>query len=334
MRAEQDGGLDMSAIRVDPRHQPGFERGYRRIVLGTEPARIGRRDSPKPQPRQGAFLSVIVPAKNEAQSLPRLVDEIARALRPLCQASPTAPLGLAGFEILLVDDGSTDDTRACLSGLSARYPELRSVLLCESVGQSGAVAAGMRAARGDWIATLDADLQNDPADLVALWNALPGHDAALGWRTERHDDWSKRITSRWANRIRNWVLGQSIRDTGCSVRIFTRAAALRLPVFDGAHRFFGPLLMREGCRIAQVPVSHRSRTHGKSHYNLMNRSLKVIVDLAGVAWLMRRPLQYRVEMSMSRRPVMPVATPSMPSRRADRDQPLSPFRERLIGQEA
>jgi glycosyltransferase involved in cell wall biosynthesis len=154
--------------------------------------------------------------------------------------------------------------------------------------------AGIRSARGDWIATLDADLQNDPADLVRLWEALPGHDVALGWRAERRDAWSRRIVSRWANRVRNGVLGQSIRDTGCSVRIFPRAAALRLPVFRGVHRFLGPLLLREGCRLVQVPVGHRHRPHGRSHYNLWNRSIQVVIDLLGVAWLLRRPLGYRV----------------------------------------
>src|SRR5262249_41080570 len=141
---------------------------------------------------------------------------------------------------------------------------------------------------------LDADLQNDPADLAALWDELPGHDAALGWRVKREDVWSKRIISRGANRARDWGLGQSIRDTGCSVRVFPREVALRFPIFHGAHRFYGPFLIREGCRIVQRPVSHRARPHGQSHYNIWNRSLKVVVDLFGVAWLMRRPVRYEV----------------------------------------
>jgi hypothetical protein len=110
----------------------------------------------------------------------------------------------------------------------------------------------------------------------------------------RQDVWSKRLISRWANRVRNRVLGQSIRDTGCSVRVFPREVALRLPMFRGGHRFFGPLLLREGCSVVQVPVSHRPRPHGASHYNLWNRSLRVVVDLLGVAWLMRRDVRYQV----------------------------------------
>ncbi len=237
----------------------------------------------------GARLSIIVPAKNEAASLPQLVEEIARAFRPRVASGK-----LGGFEVIVVDDGSTDATPATLTALAADYPELQPIRLASNVGQSGASAAGFRAARGEWVAMLDADLQNDPADLARLWDALPGHDVALGWRIKREDVWSKRVISRWANRVRNKVLGQSIRDTGCSVRIFPRALALRLPMFQGAHRFFGPLLLREGCRVVQVPVTHRPRPHGESHYNFRNRSIKVVVDLLGVAWLLRRPIRFEV----------------------------------------
>src|SRR5262249_38525384 len=149
-------------------------------------------------------------------------------------------------------------------------------------------------ARGDWVATLDADLQNDPADLAVLWDALPGHDAALGWRVTRRGVWSKRGISRWANRGGNRGVGPSIRGTGCSVRVFPREVALRLPMFRGGHRFFGPLLLREGCSVVQVPVAHRPRPHGTSHYTLWNRSVRVVVDLFGVAWLMRRDVRYEV----------------------------------------
>ena len=240
--------------------------------------------------REGT-LSVVVPAKNESESLPQLLDEITRALRPLREDGKS---GLVGFEVLIVDDGSTDETSNVLRDLERLHPELRTVRLASNIGQSGAIAAGFQEARGDWVALLDADLQNDPADLAKLWKELPGHDAVLGWRVKREDVWSKRIVSRWANRIRNGFLGQGIKDTGCSLRIFPRDVALRLPMFQGAHRFFGPLLIREGCDVAQVPVHHRPRPHGTSHYNIWNRSFKVVVDLLGVVWLLRRPLRYRV----------------------------------------
>lgn len=237
------------------------------------------------------FLSVVVPAKNEAASLVQLIDEIAWALRPLSQPGREE---IDGFEIVVVDDASTDSTRLVLQDLALTYPELKAFRLASGGGQSAATMAGIRAARGDWIATLDADLQNDPADLPRLWRALPGHDSVLGWRVKRQDVWSKRLISYWANRFRNTVLRQSIRDTGCSVRIFPRAAALRFPLFDGMHRFFGTLLLREGCRIIQMPVHHRPRSFGQSHYHFWNRSLQVVLDLLGVIWLMRRPLYCQV----------------------------------------
>jgi glycosyltransferase involved in cell wall biosynthesis len=240
--------------------------------------------------QMGSVLSVVVPAHNEAASLVQLVDEITRALRPLCHCTRA----LDDFEIIVIDDGSTDSTRLLLAKLASVYPELRWLVLSSQVGQTAATVAGIRAARGDWIATLDADLQNDPADVARLWTALPGNDAVLGWRVKRKDFWTRRMVSYWSNWLRNIVLWQSIRDTGCSVRIFPRAVALRLPTFYGMHRFFGPLLGREGCRLAQVPVNHRPRSHGRSHYTLWNRSFQVLIDLVGVIWLMHRAVRFQV----------------------------------------
>jgi glycosyltransferase involved in cell wall biosynthesis len=242
-------------------------------------------------PESLSSLSIVVPAKNEAENLPQLTFEIVQALRPLCRSGA---LGLTAFEVLIIDDGSTDQTPDVLSELIDSYPELKWLRLASTQGQSSAIVAGIRAARGNWIATLDADLQNDPADLVRLWRALPGYDGALGWRVSRQDVRSKRIISRLANRVRNVVFGQKIHDTGCSVRIFPRTTALQLPAFHGMHRFIGPLLLREGCQLVQIPVGHRPRLRGCSHYNVWNRSLGVIVDLLGVAWLLRRPMRCRV----------------------------------------
>jgi glycosyltransferase involved in cell wall biosynthesis len=270
----------MSSIRHDPSH-----RSVPSTTGGSRPSSV--------RPRRGP-LSIIIPAKDESASLPQLVLEICQAFRPLVQGKAAQTHRLDEFEIVIVDDGSTDATPAVLNDLARLYPELRPVRLARNVGQSAATAAGFWEARGDWVAQLDADLQNNPADLAMLWEALPGYDAALGWRQKREDVWSKRIISRWANRVRNAVLGQSIKDTGCSVRIFPREAALRFPMFNGVHRFFGPLLLRDGCRIVQVSVNHRPRPHGTSHYNIWNRSLKVVVDLLGVAWLMRRPVRYEL----------------------------------------
>ncbi|RUL81236.1 glycosyltransferase family 2 protein [Tautonia sociabilis] len=270
----------MSTMRPDPSHRPG---GSAHLSPGPAGSSGGLPDE--------ISLSIVVPARNEAEALPLLIEEIARAFRPMVGREPGLGHRLEGFEVILVDDASTDATPEVLSRLAPRYPELRVVRMERNVGQSSAIVAGFREARGRYVATLDADLQNDPGDLARLWDLLPGYDAVLGWRRKREDVWSKRQISRWANRIRNAVLGQSIRDTGCSVRIFPRAVALRLPMFHGAHRFFGPLLLREGCVIRQEPVGHRPRPHGSSHYSLRNRSWTVVVDLFGVAWLMRRPVR-------------------------------------------
>jgi dolichol-phosphate mannosyltransferase len=284
----------MSTRRYDP-SQHASALGLKIRTLRAESTRPGFANRLIEQETSRASLSsglsVVVAARNEACNLPQLIHEIARSLRPLCRG---AARRLAGFEVVVVDDGSTDGTQQVLLELSEVYPELRWVSLATATGQSSATAAGILAARGNWIATLDADLQNDPADLIRLWDALPGHDAVLGWRTTREDVVSKRVISIWANWVRNTVLGQSIRDTGCSVRIFSRAAALRLPLFHGMHRFIGPLLLREGCKLTQVPVKHRPRVNGRSHYNFRNRSFSVAIDLLGVFWLMRRPVRYPV----------------------------------------
>lgn len=274
----------MEHINRYERPPVGARRQSSRMALGDPRSRSDR--------SRLSFLSVVVPAKDEAPSLAQLIDEIVWALRPLCSGRERE---LAGFEIILVDDASKDLTQSVLQGLARHYPELRWLVLAQGLGQSAATMAGIEAAKGEWIATLDADLQNDPADLVRLWRALPcANSAVLGWRVKRQDVWSRRIISLWANSLRNAVLRQSIRDTGCSVRIFPRISALRLPMFYGMHRFFGPLLLREGCKLVQLPVRHRARFHGRSHYNFWNRSLQVAIDLIGVAWLLNRPLRYEV----------------------------------------
>jgi len=298
---ETVGRPAVSHIRFDPMHEPEptSHLHFQKLHGWQSPRKKKAAFSPNEltacEFSSQSSLSVIIPAKNEALSLPRLLLEIILALRSLhTGCSELTPRRVSSFEIIVVDDGSTDSTPLVLAELAGMYPELRSLRLKATVGQSAATVAGFRAARGSWLATLDADLQNDPADLSTLWSALPGHDVALGWRVRRLDVWSKRLVSRLANQVRNLVLGQSIYDTGCSVRIFPRDVALRLPLFEGMHRFFGPLFLREGYRVVQVPVNHRPRAYGHSHYNLWNRLLRVIVDLMGVAWLLRRPVLYQI----------------------------------------
>lgn len=278
--------LPLTTSSVDQYERAPTAQDRRFIGIGT--FRIRRQHDETTNP---SLLSVVIPAKNESLNLVPLIHETTSVLRPFTQPGRST---LEGFEIIVVDDASTDPTQLVLQALMTVCPELKVIRLALGSGQSAATMAGIRAARGNWIATLDADLQNDPRDITRLWKALSGHDAALGWRVKRQDNWSRRLVSYWANLMRNRVLGQSIRDTGCSVRIFSRAAALRLPTFNGMHRFFGPLLLREGCDIVQVPVLHRPRAHGYSHYSFGSRLFRVVFDLLGVLWLIYRPLDYRV----------------------------------------
>jgi dolichol-phosphate mannosyltransferase len=225
-------------------------------------------------------LSVVIPVKNEAENIAPLVAEIHAALDPL-----------VGFEIVYVDDGSTDDTVARIRALQASNPALRLIRHQASCGQSTAVRSGVKAARGRWIATLDGDGQNDPADIPALWRLVrEGGTAQLyaGWRAKRKDTAVKRISSRLANRIRAGLLGDATPDTGCGLKLFERATFLELPYFDHMHRFLPALVLRAGGSVVSVKVNHRPRERGTSNYGTFDRLWVGISDLFGVMWLQRR----------------------------------------------
>jgi dolichol-phosphate mannosyltransferase len=224
------------------------------------------------------LLSVVVPVKNEASNIAPLIAEIRAALAGV------------PHEIVYVDDGSTDETPAELARQAAERPltRLRHTVSC---GQSTAILTGVRAARGTWIATLDGDGQNDPADIPALLaraQAEAGLVLIAGHRTKRRDSAVKRFTSRFANALRSAALGDATPDTGCGLKVFPREAFLALPAFDHMHRFLPALFIRAGGRVVSVPVNHRPRLRGQSKYGTIDRALVGIVDLAGVAWLQRR----------------------------------------------
>ncbi len=226
-------------------------------------------------------LSVVVPVFNERDNVTPLIDEIIAALR-----------GRIDFEIVYVDDHSRDDTLAVLQGLKARVPELRVLQHVQQSGQSTAIRTGVKAARGAWIATLDGDGQNDPADIPRLIAARDGGEAQTklyaGWRVDRRDSGSKRWASKWANAIRSRMLRDETPDTGCGIKLFEREAFLDLPYFDHMHRYLPALMQRAGWKTISVPVNHRHRTAGVSKYNNLNRALVGISDLRGVAWLIKR----------------------------------------------
>jgi dolichol-phosphate mannosyltransferase len=227
-------------------------------------------------------LSVVIPVRNEAPNIAPLVAEIRAALD-----------GRLDYEIIYVDDGSSDDTAAVIRGLARDFPRLKLVRHARSCGQSTAVRTGVKAARAPWIATLDGDGQNDPADIPRLWEiarTAPPTPPLLvaGYRQKRRDSAIKRVSSRLANAVRARLLGDGTPDTGCGLKLFQRELFLELPFFDHIHRFLPALVQREGGRTVSVVVNHRSRARGTSNYGTFDRLWVGITDLLGVMWLKRR----------------------------------------------
>lgn len=228
------------------------------------------------------LLSVVVPVLNEEANVGPLIAEIRAALDGVC-----------AFEMVFVNDGSTDGTEARLEALRADAPELRVLTHSTRSGQSAGLRTGIGAARGRLIATLDGDGQNDPADIPALlkaWQEDAGTSPLMvtGHRVNRRDTWAKRRASRIANALRRSMLGDDNPDTGCSLKLFERALFRRFPYFDHMHRFMPALAKREGARVAVVPVNHRARHAGTSKYRIFDRLAVGIPDLLGMMWLMRR----------------------------------------------
>lgn len=213
---------------------------------------------------------------------------------PLAREIHAALDGRFTFETIFVDDGSTDGTaRAVVAARLQGMPEVRLVRHQVRSGQSAAVATGVRAARARWIATLDGDGQNDPADIPKLLEAVaqsnsPGLRLVMGNRTTRRDTWLRRLSSRVANGVRGGLLKDGTPDTGCGIKVFDRDVFLDMPRFNHMHRFMPALFQREGYQVISVPVNHRERTRGRSKYGLHNRLWVGIVDLFGVMWLIRR----------------------------------------------
>ena len=226
-------------------------------------------------------LSVVVPVMNEAENVAPLAREIVAAVS-----------GEATPEIIFVDDGSTDGTAEALAALKTELPALRVIRHGQNTGQSRAIRTGVKAARGEIVATLDGDGQNDPADIPALVAQLRSGDARLamvsGVRAKREDTFSRRLASRMANAFRRRMLGDNATDTGCGIKAFRRAAFLDLPFFDHQHRFLINLMQREGYEVRFAPVNHRPRLHGKSKYTNFHRMLAGVSDLRGVRWLAKR----------------------------------------------
>jgi glycosyltransferase involved in cell wall biosynthesis len=231
------------------------------------------------------MISVVVPAYNEVESLRPLTEELLGVMRGLNRE----------FEVLFVDDGSRDGTRDLMRRLSEENREVHFIGFKQNRGQTSAMAAGFKHAKGDVIVTLDADMQNDPHDIPKLLEKLNEYDVVCGWRQKRHDSLVRRISSRIANYVRNKLSDEQIVDVGCSLKVYKRQCVDDLKLFEGMHRFLPTLVKLAGYTVTEVPVNHRPRELGTSKYGISNRIMKAFLDLLAVRWMKRRYIRYEIE---------------------------------------
>ncbi len=230
-------------------------------------------------------ISVVVPVYNEERNLPILISQLAQVLEPLGKS----------FEMIFVDDGSTDESRKILKGMVSQYPQIRVLGFKRNCGETAAGVAGLKEARGEIVITIDADLQNDPKDIPRMLELLQEYDMVTGWRQEREDSWVKRVTSKIANRIRNGLSGEVIRDSGCTFRAYKRECLQNLKLYKGMHRFMPTLVKMEGFRVIEIPIAHHPRKFGVSKYTTWNRMWRAFVDLLAVKWMKSRHIHYEIE---------------------------------------
>ncbi len=231
------------------------------------------------------FLSIVVPAYNEDENIPILYEKISSVLAKQDY----------DYEILIVDDGSTDETFKRCMDIHNKDSRLAVIKFEKNCGQTAAFIAGFEAARGEHIITMDADLQNDPEDIPLIVEKLKDSDVVCGWRKSRKDSIVRLISSRIANFVRNKLSQEDIRDTGCSIKGFHRKCLENLPRFEGMHRFFPTLVKMKGYSVAEVAVNHFPRVHGESKYGISNRLMKSFVDLLAVRWMKTRCINYSIE---------------------------------------
>lgn len=232
-------------------------------------------------------LSVVVPCCNESGNIPPLLEAIRSSLNPL-QIS---------YEIIITDDASSDGSWELLRKFAAEDPRLRALRFAKNCGQSAALWAGIKAARGRYIATLDADLQNDPRDLPAFLEAIKQYDCVCGSRVQNRkegDSWVRQASSRIANGIRNRLTHENVTDSGCCYRVFRRECAANLKFFKGMHRFLPTLFKIEGHSVIEIPVSHHPRFSGHGHYGVWNRLFASFYDLLAVRWMQKRMFRFDV----------------------------------------
>ena len=229
-------------------------------------------------------ISFVIPVYNEEDNIERLFDELSRVAMELPQP----------YEMVLVDDCSTDRSLEIIRGFATRHPQVRYLSFAVNCGQSAALYAGFQHATGDIIITMDADLQNDPADIPKLLGYLGEYDMVNGWRADRQDTLSKKIGSRIGNYVRNKLTWEAIHDTGCSLKVMRASMLKRIRMFRGLHRFLPTLMRLEGARVIEVPVHHRPRVYGESKYNNLRRGIEGFYDVIAVRWMIKRHLTIRI----------------------------------------
>jgi len=229
--------------------------------------------------------SVVIPLKNEEENVCDLINE----LEPIMQSLQKP------WELICIEDGSTDQTLAILKKIAAEKPYLRVIAFSKNFGQSSAFDAGFKAAQGEYVISLDGDRQNDPADIPKLVKAIVDCDLVCGQRVKRQDPLIKKITSRLANWIRSRVCQDGVQDTGCSLKIYRNTCLRQIKLFEGMHRFLPALFVIEGFRIKEVPVNHRERIKGVTKYNFLNRSFNTVADMLAVRWMHKRHLKYQIK---------------------------------------
>jgi len=230
-------------------------------------------------------ISIVAPVYNEEENLPILVSQLVDVLTPLGKS----------YEMIFVDDASTDRSRSVLKEMLPRVPQIRVLGFRKNCGETAAGAAGLKAARGDVVITIDADLQNDPKDIPMLLGYLGDYDMVTGWRQKRDDSWVKRVTSKIANGIRNTLSGETIRDSGCTYRAYKRECLENIKLYKGMHRFMPTLVKMEGFRVIEVPIAHHPRQFGFSKYTTWNRMWRAFVDLLAVRWMKSRHIHYEID---------------------------------------
>ena len=222
--------------------------------------------------------SIVLPIYNEIENLPQLFEEISTVMRQTA----------ATYEIICINDGSTDHSPAYIQKFGRDHLEFKLINFSKNQGQSAALFAGFLEAAGEYVITMDADLQIDPADIAKLIDYLPRYDMVNGWRTKRHDAWLTRVSSKIANSIRNKLSRENIHDTGCSLKIMKKTYLDRIKMFKGMHRFLPTLMKLEDAKVIEVPVSHRPRTMGSSNYGVWDRAFSGLRDLLAVRWMQDR----------------------------------------------